>query len=119
MIIQYKNNDVFRGMFTKSWHPRLIELYLWLVDMYPDRILITEAYDDRGYNSLHSVDPLRALDIRSRLFKEPKIIENEINAFWVYDFERPDMDVALLHDVGRGVHFHLQVHDNTIKRGAL
>ena len=114
-LIQYKDNSVLRGILAYAWHNNLIEVYLWLKDRYPDQIFLTCAYEDRDYPSTHSVDPLRAFDIRSWVFTDPQAVTDNINQHWKYDPDRMDMNVAVYHDVGRGKHIHLQVHDNTME----
>jgi len=47
----------------------------WVLNKYPDQILITCAYEDRDYASTHSADPLRAFDIRSWVFDNPEEVE--------------------------------------------
>ena len=119
MILQYKDEEVLRGLFAKRWHPKLIDMYVWLIDRYGDRILLTCAHESRDYISLHDMEPLRAFDLRSGLFDNPQETELEINLHWIYDFNRDDLKVGMVHDVGRGIHFHIQVHGNTMKRGSL
>ena len=114
-MINCKDKTVLRGVLSVGWHPLLIDLYVWLLDRYEDNIVLTCAYEDRDYPSTHSVDPLRAFDIRSWVFKDPQAVTDNINQHWKYDPDRMDMNVAIYHDVGRGKHIHLQVHDNTME----
>lgn len=101
-------------MFTVAWHPKLIALFLWMVVRYSkDKIVLTAAYEVRDKPSVHYVNPLRGLDIRSWVFKHPQEIVDDINAHWTYDFNRPNKKVAMLHNVGKGEHIHLQVHEKT------
>ena len=76
---------------------------------------ITSLYriGDRG---IHGTLPLRAIDLRCRNKKIGKVIENWINKKWIYDPKRNKFKVCMFHDTGRGIHLHLQSHNNTIKR---
>ncbi len=114
-MINYKDDDVLVGVLV-GWHPMLIEIYAWIYSKYGDKVIITCAHEARDYDSTHDVDPLRAIDIRSWIFNNPQAIENVINDCWIYDPERPEMQVAKYHDTGRGKHIHIQVHANTRKR---
>ena len=116
-MINCKDKTVLRGVLSVGWHPLLINLYEWLLDRHESKIVLTCGYEARDYASTHSVVPLRAFDIRSWTFADPKAVVDEINAVWMYDYERPDKVIAIYHDVGRGAHIHIQVHDNTIKNG--
>lgn len=118
MNILCKDEIVLRACLKRAWHPVLIDVYVWLVKRYEGKILVTEAYrESRNASDVHATDPIRAFDIRSINFEDPKYIAEEINRSWIYDPKRPDMKVALLHDVGLGIHFHIQVHPNTIFEG--
>jgi len=117
-MIQYKNDEVLKGILSHGWHPTLIEVYMWIIKAYRESVTITCGHETRDYISTHDVDPLRAFDIRSWCFADPQKVEDAINQAWEYDPERPEMLVAKCHDTGRGIHFHIQVHDNTIKREA-
>jgi len=59
-----------------------------------------------------------AFDLRSWVFKEPKLIEMKINQAWEYDPKRPEKNVAWFHEAspGSGNHFHIQVHPRTQRR---
>ena len=111
----YKNLRVLDGMLKKPWHPKLISVLQWIVVRYSKgQVVITSAYRDTG--GIHSTDPLRAFDMRSRHWREPERIEKDINDYWIYDPERNWFRVCLYHTVSgpEGWHFHIQVHDNTI-----
>jgi hypothetical protein len=110
-MIASKNEQVERNILAVAWHPKLIQLYQWIKDCYPEA-LITSAYRE-GDKGVHGTDPLRGFDLRSWVFDDPESVKDDINEMWVYDPTRPDKKVAILHDVGQGMHFHLQVHDNT------
>lgn len=117
MMIQIKNNDVMRGVLEHPWADKLKELVLWVESNWPG-VVITCGYEKRNYSSVHDTNPLRGIDLRSRTFRDPKAVEKEINRVWSYDHARPEMSCCIFHDVGRGAHFHLQVHSNTARRSA-
>lgn len=109
----FKNLKVLRAMFSVPWHPKLIALLMWIVVRYgKDKVIITSAFrkDDPG---VHGTIPLRGFDLRSWVFKDPYEITEDINKVWIYDPSRPDKHCCICHDIGRGVHLHLQVHPNT------
>lgn len=118
--IGYSSDRIFRNCHIVPWHFNLIKIANWLIGI-TDELVFTSGYrthlihdNDSG---IHITDPLRAFDIRSYLYKSPKNIENRINSVWAYDPERPGKyNVANYHDTGLGVHFHIQVHNNTKAR---
>ena len=112
----FKNLNVMSEALKHPWHPILIALHRWLIMRY-SKIILTGSWRPGG--GIHSMIPLRAEDIRSRVFDDPEGIEKDINAHWVYDPERPKYKVALYHNTGKGLHFHIQVHDNTVYIGSL
>lgn len=104
---------MLRGMINVPWHVNLLKLYSW-VELRFQNTIITCAYEPRNYSSVHSVIPLRGLDIRSRVYNNPEAIVVAINKVWDYDPKRRGLFLcAKYHDAGRGAHIHLQVHDNT------
>ena len=114
--IGYKNHKVLIGILTNAWHPKLLEVLLWLTVRY-STIIFTSAYrphkihsDDSG---IHSTIPLRAFDLRSRVFSDPQKIADDINAHFIYDPARPNLNLNVYHDTGQGHHFHIQVHPRT------
>ena len=112
-----KNKQVFINYHSHAKHPALIELNWWLEGRV--EVIITSAY--RKYyihtkdSGIHTVLPIRAEDLRSWIFKNPHKIEKLINDNWIYDPKRPKLKCCVLHDSGQGVHFHIQVHDNTVR----
>ena len=111
---QYKDESIYRNAHKVAWHPILLDFNLWFQERYP-YLIITSAYRKTG---IHGTDPLRAEDLRSYVYLDPESIEHEINDIWVYDPDRPEKKVCIYHNVGRGNHFHIQVHPNTRKIGA-
>ena len=97
--------------------PTLVELLEWLHGWFPPPMMVTSAWrpDDPG---IHSTRPLRAVDLRSHHIPDAvaRQVEERINRAWIYDPRRPEKRVCLWHDVGLGVHFHLQVHPRNHRR---
>ena len=110
-MIVIKNHKVLRQLLEVPYYPTLIGLALWVTARYSETTF-TSGYrkEDKG---VHGTDPCRGIDIRSKDFDDPKAVEEDINAHWTYDPERPEKGCALFHDVGRGEHIHLQVHPRT------
>jgi hypothetical protein len=114
-MIRIKNIDVLESMLVHPAHPKLIDLLKWFCVRYSDTVF-TGMFEERDYSSVHSVVPVRGMDIRSSVFPDPQAVADDINNHWIYDTDRPWLMCAMFHDVGRGPHFHLQVHDNTVCR---
>ena len=117
-MIRIKDIETLEGMLIHATHPILIDLLKWTVVRYSDTVF-TCAWEQRKIPSVHSMIPLRGMDIRSRIYDNPQSVVDDINAHWKYDHERPEMRCAIYHDVGRGQHIHLQAHDHTKYTGAL
>jgi len=112
-----KDENVLRACLKRAWHPILIDIFVWLTEKYGEGVLVTEGWREaKSPSDVHATDPIRAFDIRSRNFTSPEIVAENINKNWTYDPGRPEMKVALLHDAGSGMHFHIQVHQNTKRR---
>ena len=106
-------------MEIKIWDLEFIDLTL--------RTLATEFEDDTGLklsitslyrigdNGVHGQLPLRGIDVSMKDVDIGKIVEKKINEKWAYDPDRPNMKCAIFHDVGQGIHLHLQSHPNTIR----
>lgn len=111
-MILIKNLSVFKALLLKEYHPLLIEIVLDVLFIAFD-IVVTEGW--RKGNGVHSTEPCRGIDLRSWIYSPSKIkeINDYINSRWVYDIKRPTMECCIIHDVGKGVHIHLQVHPNT------
>lgn len=119
-MIKVKDPNVLLSLSEVPAHPRLQDVMLWLCHKYPDKICITEGF--RPGPGVHGTNPCRGRDIRSTVFDQPQEIEDEINDYWLYDPKRPNMQTAFYHrarhengDWGAW-HFHVQVHDNTVRR---
>ena len=121
--IEIKNVAVLEAIIRGEWHPMLQEVVLWQAEAHG--VCITEGWREAlRPGDVHFTDPLRGYDARY-WFYEPDVayyIEKQINERWEYDYKRPDMNCARIHEsfnedgTSRGVHFHIQVHPNTRKR---
>ena len=114
-MIQIKDTLVFRALLLKSYDPTLVEIVAGIEGLIPG-ICITEGWREGA--GVHSADPCRGIDLRSRNYtlRQLEIIEAYVNDNWVYDPLRPAMNCILIHDVGKGIHLHLQTHPNTRKK---
>lgn len=116
-MVLFKNKDVLFAALEYGIHPTLLEVFddVISISVNGKDIVVTSAHRDNDHG-VHGTVPARGLDIRSWAFANPEKMVNEINKIWQYDPTRPNMHVALMHDVGKGMHIHLQVHPNTIRR---
>lgn len=110
--IKVKDIHVLESILSHQAHPKLVDLLKWFSIRYSNTIF-TCAFEERDYPSVHSMDPYRGMDIRSWFYDAPQVVADDVNDHWQYDPKRPERKCAIYHDVGRGAHLHLQVHDNT------
>ena len=110
-----KDTDVLRGMMERRFDPLLINIILDIAKTHG--VCITESYrEKRHMNDLHGTQPVRAIDARFWAYGSDRAgyeIQHWINSKWSYDPGREKMQVAVVHDTGSGVHFHIQVHGKT------
>lgn len=85
------------------------------VSGYVGALVITSLHRE-GDKGVHGTIPCRGIDVRSRDNTIARSIARVVNDAWVYDPSRPDKQCAIPHDVGFGLHLHLQVHPNTRRR---
>ena len=109
--IQLKSWKVFKAFLLVPYHPKMIALAEWVATRLSS-IVFTSAY--REGEGVHGTKPCRGIDIRSYIYEDPKKVVDDINEHWEYDSDRSYLKCAVLHDVGKGVHIHLQVHPNTV-----
>ena len=112
-MIRIKDISVFRSLSKVPIHPTLLDVIEWLDSKYPGMVVITDGHrpSDKG---CHGTEPLRAIDLRSWVFQDPKFIEADIYNNWEYDCRRPRKSVCVFHKTDNGAyHFHIQVHPNT------
>jgi len=111
--ICFKDLNVLKEILTVPWHTKLIAIYVWLLVRYSnDKLIITSAYR-AGDTGVHGTNPLRAFDLRSTVFDNAMDVCDDINNNWTYDSMRKSKLVAMIHDIGQGIHFHIQIHSNT------
>jgi len=106
MKIDYKNLDFI--------HPKLKHLMDDYETFFGTEQTITSLYRPSGVG-VHSVIPVRAADMRCRQDIVGYAVEQYMNERWVYDPQRPSMQVCIFHDTGQGKHIHLQAHKNTVR----
>lgn len=114
--IKIKHPSILVALMERQYSPLLIQI---IADVAKEHgIVITEAWREPLHmGDVHS--RMRAVDLRSWCYPDQLAYEirHEINRRWEYDYERPDMDVAIIHKTkGGGLHFHIQVHENTRRR---
>lgn len=113
LTIEIKDGEVLRGLLEYRFNPLLYMIVEDILMQYQN-VVITESWRPATHSGdLHAVVPVRALDLRSWIYNDPIKIEEFINKRWEYDAQRPEYDVCVFHDTGRGEHFHIQVHPNT------
>lgn len=96
-------------------HPTLQQLIKSVEDETGFEFTITSLLriDDTGN---HGQLPLRAMDLRCRGYDFGAPIEKWVNENWIYDLARSTKKCCIIHDTGGGLHFHFQVHPNTVRR---
>ena len=96
-------------------HPILREMIRSVEDETGFEFTITSLYrlNDTGN---HGTLPLRAMDLRCRSMAYGAAIEEWVNNHWLYDLDRDHLQCCMIHDSGQGLHFHFQVHPNTVRR---
>ena len=116
MIIQFINNQVMERFCIHPVHPMLVKIDQWIFEKY-GALFITSSWRPYkihpGDSGIHSEIPIRANDLRSKIFTSPSEVEDCINQNWEYDPQRPELNVCVYHNSGQGWHFHVQVHQNT------
>lgn len=113
MSFAFKTDQIFRNFASVSLYKTLQELLLWFRKTFGEP-MITSAFRNNN-TGVHGTIPLRAIDIRSYIYTSPENVVETINKFWSYDSNRPNFQCAILHNTGKGMHIHLQVHPNTRK----
>ena len=108
-----------RNVYGPEWHPKLVDVIQWIIE-YTGEVIVTSGLRFRTLyandSGIHLIVPLRALDIRYYIYNDPSKLCDIINQHWVYDPRRPKLKVAVLHNTGMGMHFHIQVHERTKER---
>jgi hypothetical protein len=113
-MISVKDIDVFVELLQARYDRKLIRLVRWIVKEF-GVLTVTSGYRE-GDSGVHGAKICRGLDIRSYVFIDPQAVCDKINVHWEYDYKRPELMCAIVHNVGIGRHIHLQVHPNTKER---
>jgi len=94
--------------------PKLREVLKDVADQFGPGV-ITSLYRI-GDDGVHGTLPLRGVDERclDRYLGNLKVLY--VNSRWFYSSEHPNLNCALCHDVGQGLHMHYQVHPETRRR---
>ena len=119
--ITVKDLYVLEALMDGLYHYKLVEIAKNVINLMHKMqisVTITSAFRN-GDAGVHGYG--RGLDFRSRNMSEDEIntIVKVINDKWVYDPKRPEMVVLMNHDIGKGMHLHLQTHPNTKERALL
>jgi hypothetical protein len=89
-----------------------------LMKLEKDTEPVITSYYRNGDKGVHGTRPCRGIDLRTWNYPSHVVmaVVDKINQRFIYDPDRPHMNCALYHDVGKGIHLHLQVHPATIRR---
>jgi len=116
--IRLKDVTVLQGLMERNFAPLLVIIICKVAETFG--FVLTESWREKKHrNDLHGTLPVRAVDLRFWCYENDQKayeIMHWINKRWVYDPKRPEIDVAIIHDSGQGIHFHLQCSPNTISR---
>ncbi len=91
--LQIKNPTILQELVSVPWHPQLIEIISWLSYKFRGHIYFTSGY--REEDGIHGTDPLRAIDLRSRVFDNPIEVRDLINLNW--DYGKTNYQVCIYH----------------------
>jgi hypothetical protein len=117
MSIKINDSKVFAALLEVPYHKKLVAMALWYAYRYNDPTLTSAHRKQKvweGDSGIHMAIPGRALDWSIAGLSDPKKVVTDVNNHWEYDPKRPEMKCAIYHDVGQGLHIHLQVHDSTV-----
>jgi len=117
-MIEIEDTEVLLSLLIHPYHPKMLELIKWFVNR-NGKAVITQGYEKRPYPSVHSVVPVRGIDLRSWIYNYPFNAVDDCNIHWTYDPKIPERKCAILHDSGSGEHIHLQVSEYTVFKGGL
>ena len=76
--------------------------------------IVTSIYRP-GDAGVHGTIPVRGVDWRCRDKEKGDKIASMINSMWQYDPGRADKKCCICHDVGLGLHLHIQSHPRTVR----
>lgn len=116
--IHIKDPDILISLLERRFEPLLIEIIAMIARRWG--LTITKGWEPKRHmNDLHGTLPGRAIDLRFWDYGSDQAayeIAHQVNRMWQYDPKRPEKLVAFVHDSGQGIHFHIQVSENTIRR---
>jgi hypothetical protein len=116
-VITFRDSKCFMALLYVTVDPKLRTILAYLAGLL-GRFTITSTHRE-GDTGVHGTNPLRGIDIRHwDLPISPEEICDQVNSRWAYDPDRPHMQCAIFHDVGKGAHLHFQVHPKTALRSA-
>lgn len=117
MSIQIKDHRVLRAIMDQRYHPKMTAMAMWICHRYSSSCITSAWRETKVHDKdtgIHCTIPCRALDWSVKGLNNPEAIKDDINEHWEYDPSRSQMQCAVLHDVGLGMHLHTQVHDSTV-----
>jgi len=117
-MYQIKDKASLFPLLEALYHPKMVEVVDWYLKKFRGVQFVITSTFRRGDPGVHGTIPCRGLDLRCRHLplSVQWQIETELNKNWSYDPERPAKRICKRHDSGRGIHFHLKVHDNTRRK---
>lgn len=113
--ILLKSDKVLEGLLKGKYPELLIEMALITIKKirsFGCQVVVTSSYRE-GDTGVHGF--FRGLGFRTHELTQEQIqiILEDINSKYIYDPSRPEMEVIIFHDTGKGPHLHLQSHPNT------
>ncbi len=118
-LLEFDNYHILERALSVAWHPNLIKVNMCIIHRYSNTVVTSTYRPHKIHPSdsmIHCTIPLRADDMRSKVFEDPVAVRDDINRIWIYDLKRSWLNVCVYHNTGFGWHFHIQVHDNTKRR---
>ena len=117
MSIKINDGKVFAALLEVPYHKKMVALALWYVYRVNEPTLESAHRKVKvweGDSGIHMTIPGRALDFSIKGLTDPNKVVEDVNNHFEYDPGRPEMHCAICHDVGKGMHIHLQVSDSTV-----
>ena len=87
--LTFKNTRILENFCKVRIHKNLIILIDWFEGIFGTPT-VTSAFRETGVG-VHTVEPLRGIDIRSYIYSNAKSIEETINKIWEYDPKRQNL----------------------------
>ena len=116
-LIIVKDGDVLSELLYNSYHPRLQPLVKWWVEVW-GRLRITGAWHESS-SGIHLLGRAIDIDVDPYNLDRRQSMADTCNAVWEYDPSRPGKYKCCVYgDENHLDHIHLQVHNNTLFKGA-